>query len=71
MSSPADRNQIQINRVSSAAICEEIGDRLRISLKGAPGRLPQHMVMLVEQMARNDYVFAALVAKSETAASPS
>jgi hypothetical protein len=54
MTSPAVRNEIQIDHVCSAAICAEIGDRLRISLKGAPERLPQHMLMLVEQMARND-----------------
>ena len=60
MSSPAVRNDIQIDHGSSAAICEEIGDRLRISLKGAPGRLPQHMMMLIEQMARNDYVSTVL-----------
>lgn len=56
MTSPAVRNDTQIDRVCSAAICAEIGDRLRISLKGAPKRLPQHMLMLVEVMARNDYV---------------
>src|SRR5260221_108672 len=54
MTSPVVRNDIQIDRVCSAAICEEIGDRLGISLKGEPERLPQHMTMLVEQMAEND-----------------
>jgi hypothetical protein len=56
MTSPAIRNEIQIDHICSAAICAEMGDRLRISLKGAPGRLPQHMLMLIEQMARNDNV---------------
>ena len=51
MTSPAVRNDIQIDHVSSAAICEEIGDRLRITLTGEPNRLPQHMMMLIEQMA--------------------
>jgi hypothetical protein len=37
--------------VSRAAICEEIGDRLRILLPTEFGRLPQNMMMLIEQMA--------------------
>jgi hypothetical protein len=67
MTSSAVRNDIPIDRVSSAAICEEIGDRLRIDLTGKPGRLPRHMRMLVEQMAQNDCVPALLGAKTETA----
>jgi hypothetical protein len=70
MTSPAVRNDTQIDHVSSAAICEEIGDRLRIKLKGEPNRLPQHMTMLVEQMAQNDYVSAALSDTSETGSKP-
>jgi len=54
------RNDTQIDHVSSAAICEEIGDRLRINLTGEPDRLPQHMTMLVEQMAQNDCVSTVL-----------
>jgi len=57
----------QIDHVSSAAICEEIGDRLRTNLTGAPVRLPQHMMMLVEEMAQNDCVSAVPSDKSETA----
>jgi hypothetical protein len=60
MSSPAVRNDSQIDHVCSAAICAEMGDRLRIGLKGAPEQLPQHMLTLVEQMARNDYVSTVL-----------
>jgi hypothetical protein len=56
VTSPAVRNDIQIDRASSAAICEEMGDRLRISLKGEFERLPQHWIMLVEQMGQNDCV---------------
>jgi hypothetical protein len=66
MTSPAVRNDVQIDHVSSAAICEEIGDRLRINLTGKPDRLPQHMTMLVEQMTQNDCVSAVLSDKSET-----
>ena len=68
MTSPAVRNDVQIDRVSSAAISEEIGDRLRIDLTtGRPDRLPRHIRMLVEQIAQNDCVPALLGAKSETA----
>jgi hypothetical protein len=70
MTSPVVRNDTQIDHVSSAAICEEIGDRLRINLRGEPVRLPQHMMMLVEQMAQNDYVSAALGDTSETGSKP-
>jgi hypothetical protein len=58
MTNPAVRNDIQIDRVSSAAICEEVGDRLRVDLTGKPERMPQHMRMLVEQIARNEGISA-------------
>jgi hypothetical protein len=58
MTNPAVRNDIHIDRVSSAAICEEMGDRLRIGLKGGPERIPQHIRTLVEQIALNDGVSA-------------
>jgi len=61
------RTDIQIDHVSSAAICEEIGDRLRINMTGEPGRLPQQMMMLVKQMTQNDCVSAVLSDTSETA----
>lgn len=51
MTTPAVRNDIRIDRACSAAICEEIGDRLRIELASEPNRLPQHVMMLVDQMA--------------------
>jgi len=60
MTSPAIRNDIHIDRVSSAAICEEVGDRLRIGLTGKPERLPDHMRMLVQQIALNDGVSALI-----------
>ena len=56
MTNPASPNDIQIDRVSSAAICEEIGDRLRIDMTGESERLPQHMRMLVQQIAQIDRV---------------
>ena len=52
MTSPSVRNAIQIDGVCSAAICEEIADRLlRTTFAGEPGRLPHHIKTLVEQMA--------------------
>jgi hypothetical protein len=56
MTSPAVRNDTQIDHVSSAAICEEVGDRLRNTLTCAPNGLPRHMTMLVEQIALTDGV---------------
>jgi len=61
------RTDIQIDHVSSAAICEEIGDRLRITMTGEPDRLPQQMMMLVKQMTQNECVSAVLRDTSETA----
>jgi len=61
------RTDIQIDHVSSAAICEEIGDRLRINMTGEPDRLPQQMMMLVKQMTQNECVSAVLRDTSETA----
>jgi hypothetical protein len=58
MTSPAAQNDIQIDHVSSAAICEEIGDRLCINLPRESDRLPQHMMMLVEKNAQNECVSA-------------
>ena len=51
---PEARNAIQIDRVCSAAICEEIGARLRIRLAGEHDRLPQHLTTLMEAIRTND-----------------
>jgi hypothetical protein len=56
MTSPAVRSDLQIDHVSSAAICEEVGDRLRVTLTGVPNGLPRHMTMLVEQIALTEGV---------------
>jgi hypothetical protein len=60
MTSPAVRNDVRIERVFSAAICAEIGYRLRVELSGESDPLPQHMTMQVEQMALTDPVAAGL-----------
>jgi hypothetical protein len=69
MSSPVIRTDIQIAQVCSAAICEEIGDRLRINLAGEHDRLPHHMTMLVEELAQSDELSPLLVDESEAAVS--
>jgi hypothetical protein len=50
-SSSSAPNADRIDVLSRAAIREEIGDRLRISLPTDFGRLPQNMMMLIEQIA--------------------
>ena len=47
----ARNNDHQMDRASSVAICEEMGDRLRQILAQTTRRLPQHMINLVKRMA--------------------
>jgi hypothetical protein len=54
MNSPEARNAIQIDRACSAAICEEIGVRLRIRLAGQHDRLPQHLTALMDALRTKD-----------------
>ena len=54
MARPAARCDVQFDLGCSAALCEEIGDRLRVTLAGGPSGLPRHMMVLVEQIARTD-----------------
>jgi hypothetical protein len=54
MNSPEARNAIHIDRACSAAICEEIGVRLRISLAGEPDRLPLRLIKLMDAIRTND-----------------
>jgi hypothetical protein len=54
MISPEARNAIQIDRACSAAICEEIGARLRIRLAGEQDRLPQRLITLMDAIRTND-----------------
>jgi hypothetical protein len=54
MTSPEARNAEQIDRACSAAICEEIGARLRIRLAGKHDRLPQHLITLMYAIRTND-----------------
>jgi hypothetical protein len=50
MTSPEALNSIQIDSARSAAICEEIGVRLRIRLAGEHDRLPQHLITLMDAL---------------------
>jgi len=54
MTSPAVNSDFQIGLACSAAICQEIGDRLRITMTGGPSGMPRHMSVLVEQIERTD-----------------
>jgi hypothetical protein len=54
MTSPAVRSETRIDHGCSAALCEEMGDRLRIALARGPSGLPHEMMVLVEQIARTD-----------------
>lgn len=55
MTSPSGRSDLQIDDICTAAICEEIADRLlRTAFAGKPDRLPPRIKMLVEQMAGID-----------------
>ena len=51
MTSPIALNDNRIDPLSRAAIRDEMGDRLRISLPGVSERLPGNMMMLIERMA--------------------
>ena len=68
MNSPDVRNAIQIDRGSSLAICNEIGDRLRIKLGGEHEPLPQHLTALVDRIAQISSHYAAASSVRETPA---
>ena len=54
MTCPPVRSDNAFDLGCRAALCEEIGDRLRVALAGGPSGLPEHMMVLVEQIARTD-----------------
>jgi hypothetical protein len=63
-----DPNGLQINRIHTGAICNEIGERLRATLAGNPNQLPPHILGLTE---RFDSVGCDSVAfKASIASSP-
>jgi hypothetical protein len=61
MTYPAHESRVQISRVHSAAICKEIGERLRTPLDQEPVRLPPRLLKLIERLRE---------ARSRNAASP-
>jgi hypothetical protein len=67
MTRPVVRNDSQIEHDSSVAICEEIGDRLRMSLAGEPSALPEQMTMLIDQMAAEQPLMLRLNQTTEVA----
>ena len=67
MTSPVALNDNQIDLLSRAAIREEIGDRLRISLPGESDRVPRNMMMLIERMAADQPAMARMNCKTEVA----
>ena len=44
-----DPDCVQIDRIHTGAICNEIGERLRATLTGNPDRLPPHILGLTER----------------------
>jgi hypothetical protein len=50
MTYPAPEGDGQIDRVHSAALCKEIGERLGASLDRMPAEMPPHMAMLVRRL---------------------
>lgn len=44
-----DPNGVQIDSVNSGAICTEIGERLRATLRGNPNHMPPYLVSLTER----------------------
>lgn len=44
-------NQLEIDSIHSRAICEEIGERLRIMLRPETGDLPVRLQLLIDRLA--------------------
>jgi hypothetical protein len=56
------QNGLQIDSLHCRAICEEIGDRLRMALGPAPTALPVRLQLLMVQLAQQDRAFAPSIA---------
>jgi len=54
MNSRIDRSSVNINRLHSRAICDEIGERLRTFMRKKPFQLSQRLLALVKQLAKAD-----------------
>ena len=49
-----DALQLQIDSGHCRAICDEIGDRLRILLDKEPGEIPQRLRLLIDRLSELD-----------------
>ena len=49
-----NQKDIQISRVHSDAVCEEIGERLSVVLGPQSIELPPNMLALIEQLAKGE-----------------
>ena len=67
MTRPVALNDNQIDLLSRAAIREEIGDRLRMSLRGKSDRLPRNMMRLIDRMAADEPAPSRVNRKTEVA----
>jgi hypothetical protein len=67
MTSPIALNDNQIDLLSRTAIREEIGDRLRMSLREKSDRLPRNMMRLIERMAAGEPATSRVNRKTEVA----
>ncbi|HKU05020.1 MAG TPA: hypothetical protein VJR30_03040 [Bradyrhizobium sp.] len=56
--------ELQIDSSHCRAICDEIGDRLRIMLDREATALPPRLQMLMQQLAEQDFVLAPSIAPS-------
>ena len=45
------QNDVQINRIHSRAVCDEIGERLSVALSSQSIELPSHLVALIKELA--------------------
>jgi hypothetical protein len=52
---PVHRDDVRINRIHSAAVCEEIGERLSVALGTQSVELPDSLLALIEHLAKVDH----------------
>ena len=52
MPNPTPPNEIQIDRIHSGAVCEEMGDRLSVALGPQSVELPPRLLALIDQLAK-------------------
>jgi len=52
MPNPAHQNDVQINRIHSAAVCKEIGERLSMALGPQSIEMPPPLLAPMEQLAK-------------------